>query len=708
MQTADQSVARPLQSRGMTARLMTDATSSPREAWLIRAGVAFATVALGVGVLATRTGDEPARHLDAAVALAEALPWTALWLVSALGWGVLVHRLARLGDELRRPVVAGGGVAMMLAVDAAAGSAGALASPVGAWIVLLPGLALAGWELRSVRGWPARPSWIWLTLLPPVAVLLIASVSTPGWLWATEFKGYDALSYHLQAPREWLDLGRITPLTHNVYAAFPNHVEGSTLHLMALTGDLDIAARAAQLLQATMTVLAAIVVGHAATVASIQRGGGAVRQTFSGVLGAAIMLVTPWAVVVGSLAYVEATVNLMLASGLALVLMTPRDQRLGRGAAVLGLLIGAACGAKLTAVGMVLLPLVIALAVRIGVRGALAVAPLAAGTTLLVLSPWLIRNGLALGNPVFPFLTGIFGAGEWSATQVDDWARSHGPIGGVAERATALWRQWLAFGLGGNPAPGEPWRPQWAATPWFALIALGLTLARSRTRSVAAVLGVVLVVQLAFWLGLTHLQSRFLLPTLVPMALVIGLLPGVVAPGPAIARGTARLLTIAFALAACAPVILYLTEQNQRPAAFVRRATLLTAEGLSDDDARLVAAQFPSAAISRLPRGSKTLLVGEAAPFHYRGDIAYSTVWDRGPLSRIIADGAGPEAWAGRLAGEGFTHVLIAPEMLINWRSRGQGDPALDPEVLFEVFETHARRLATYASGARLYRLRSR
>ena len=56
------------------------------------------------------------------------------------------------------------------------------------------------------------------TAAPAVAVLLVAACSAPGWLWASEFGGYDALSYHLQLPKEWLHLKKITTLDHNVYS----------------------------------------------------------------------------------------------------------------------------------------------------------------------------------------------------------------------------------------------------------------------------------------------------------------------------------------------------------------------------------------------------------------------------------------------------------------------------------------------------------
>ena len=46
--------------------------------------------------------------------------------------------------------------------------------------------------------------------------------------------GYDVVEYHLQVPREWLELGRITPLHHNVFSFFPFNVEDSQITLLAM------------------------------------------------------------------------------------------------------------------------------------------------------------------------------------------------------------------------------------------------------------------------------------------------------------------------------------------------------------------------------------------------------------------------------------------------------------------------------------------
>ena len=72
--------------------------------------------------------------------------------------------------------------------------------------------------------------------VPALALLLVAASSPPGWLWDSEGRGYDALEYHLQLPQEWLRMGRLAPLEHNVYSFLPGYIEAAFYHLAVATG----------------------------------------------------------------------------------------------------------------------------------------------------------------------------------------------------------------------------------------------------------------------------------------------------------------------------------------------------------------------------------------------------------------------------------------------------------------------------------------
>ncbi|HRQ74168.1 MAG TPA: hypothetical protein PLU35_14175, partial [Phycisphaerales bacterium] len=169
--------------------------------------------------------------------------WPAvLYLLGAHGLGRLASRAWRAAT-FAAPLQFGAGLAIMLSVSHLLGVAGLLHGATG--IALGLGVCIAGaavaceqWARAARAG--RRDSaqtrgGAWLAA-PAAAVLAVAACSPPGWLWDSEFGGYDVLSYHLQLPQEWLALGSIRPLQHNVYSYLPGYVEAAYLHLAAMTG----------------------------------------------------------------------------------------------------------------------------------------------------------------------------------------------------------------------------------------------------------------------------------------------------------------------------------------------------------------------------------------------------------------------------------------------------------------------------------------
>ncbi|MCH7848483.1 MAG: DUF2029 domain-containing protein, partial [Planctomycetes bacterium] len=237
--------------------------------------------------------------------------------------------------------------------------------------------------------------------------------------------------------KEWMALGRIEPLTHNVYSYLPGYVEAAYYHLAVLVGDPIQAVYACQLLHASMAVLTAVVVARLAgrmVDRSVARPVGAVT--------AVLLIGTPWVVVVGSLGYNEMAVTLLLA--VALYILLARSPTTWQHGVILGLLTAAACGAKLTAAGFVVAPLMIVALFTIARRRWLGVILAAGVAGLFGLLPYLLRNWMYSGNPVFPFMTGMFGSAHWSQDQVGIWIAGH--VSGVrpsvhrtVEPTVAIW-----------------------------------------------------------------------------------------------------------------------------------------------------------------------------------------------------------------------------------------------------------------------------
>jgi hypothetical protein len=637
----------------------------------------------------------PGEFGDAAwVLLASALA-ALTWLTAAFGFGWPLRRWL-LGKDVHdwAAIDMGLGAAALLTLDAALGALGVLQWG-GAWVLLLVGIGLAIFPLRRIRRPDLVLPWPVWAAAPAIAVLLVAAYSAPGWLWDSEFGGYDALSYHLQLPKEWLALGRITPLDHNVYSYLPGYVEAAYYHLAALFGDGIVSVYACQFLHAGFTLLTAAVVGRTA----FRFGGRTV-----GAAAAVIVLGTPWTVVVGSLGYNEMVVAFLLATGVLIIEQSPPDTP--RRAAALGVLAAAACGAKLTALGFVAAPLGLLILAVVPPKRWPACAGAAGAAALICLLPFLLRNWIHAGNPVFPFATGLLGLGHWTQQQVDIWTSGHLSDLDLAGRVREGWNQLGRYGLGPNPEPREPWPPQWSLLPWLAAggIAAGLATPKLRTRSWR--LGMVLAVQLVFWLALTHIKSRFMLPAVVPATLAAAIGLEVIATR-ARERAFVGLLTVVALAWSSVPVLVFLREAQGAPALRLGMVGVVTGDGLAPSQRRELADGSPYIFVNHvLPTQATVLSVGDAAPLYYRGAIVYQTTWDRGPLSRAMDNHPDdPAGWIEGLRAEGFTHLLVQPTMLRVWAESAWNDPRVTAESVLGAADRHAETVQEFPDGARLYRL---
>ncbi len=641
---------------------------------------------------------------EAAWVLLTSGPWAVGWLLAAVGLGWPLRRRLLRDHPDGLAIQVGLGVAAMITLDAALGAIGALqwGGAGGAWALIVIGIALLIEQLRhGTRRAPVLPIVVW-TAIPAVAVLLVAACSAPGWLWASEFGGYDAMSYHLQLPAEWHALGRITPLEHNVYSWLPGYVEAAYYHLAVLMGDGLGAAYACQLLHALVAGLTAVLTGRIAW-----RLVRPVAGVWIAALAPVVLLGTPWVIVVGSLAYNEMVVALLLATGLLII----ADESIDTPAAVaVGIVAAAACGAKLTAAGFVAAPLAVLLFAASPKARWPRVGAAAAGSALVCLLPWLVRNGVYAGNPLFPFATGLLGLGHWTAEQAETWTRGHAAGTGFAGRAAATWNELLRYGLGGNPAPPEPWLPQWSLLPWLAPVGLAMSATSARLRRWTAWLGLVLLVQLVFWLLFTHLKSRFMVPAVVPGALAVAL--GIAALGERLRPGRVRTALGAAMIASallwcCLPGSIYLREADGQPAARIGMALMLSGDALSPSQRHSLVDRVPAIALNYdTPGAAKILLVGDATPLYYRAAVTYQTTWDRGPLSAAIrAHPDDPPAWLADLRTQGFTHVFVAPTMLAIWERSGWNDPLITASSVLETIDRYAELQQDFPNGERLYRL---
>lgn len=94
-------------------------------------------------------------------------------------------------------------------------------------------------QSSSLR-WFKRPvGWRWLWIIPAAALgwMSVGASIMPAVLWKPDDPHpYDVMSYHLQVPRQWYELGRIVPLHENVFSYSPFNAEMQSLLLMHLRG----------------------------------------------------------------------------------------------------------------------------------------------------------------------------------------------------------------------------------------------------------------------------------------------------------------------------------------------------------------------------------------------------------------------------------------------------------------------------------------
>lgn len=660
--------------------LRSDAERSRLMSWA--SGYSGRMILIVAGILAATAAGFPGAFLS----LMEHLP-AALGVVGAAGlFGVcLIPRRMRARIEMPWVLLPalGLGIGSVCLLTLGLGAAGWLHRAL--WAALLAGMALAGAIAlhRTLRdrevapgkgGAPPRNErndrspWVWLLVAPSAIVAIVAAAHAPGFLWSEEGWGYDALEYHLQMPREYAESGRIVYAPHNVYANFPANVEMLYLLGFVLRADVLSAAELApyiHLLLAVLTVGAAWLAGR-----EFGSGGGAGCGVVTASAG--------WLAYFCGLAYV---VNGLLFFGflaLACLLRARRCAEVGEAgneerALVIGggVFAGLACGCKYPGVPMILIPLatLILLAPNSSWRLRVRRCALYFGVAGATFSPWLIKNAVMTGNPVFPLANAIFEAYPpgWTADSQRRWDTGHAPApeeravlarGGMFVRRVLLDSDqrigpgaWILAGLG-------LWR--------------GWTRRRETGRIHALALGLVLLMQLAVWGAATHLYARFAVVFLIPLAGLAAAAVSDVKAGRPAGFGVIALLA-----GSCLFNAVFLFDLGRRefaPGGGGARAAWL-AEGA-------VPGFEYVGRVNALPDSASVLLVGEARGMYFRR-ADYDVVFNENRFGRTVRETKSDSEALNALRRKGWTHVLVHwREITRLRRSRYGFDPDVTPELL--------------------------
>lgn len=456
---------------------------------------------------------------------------------------------------------------------------------------------------------PVLAKWLCLLVLLPFLVAMLFGGVSP----STDF---DVKEYHFEGPKEWFLLGRVQFLEHNVYTSFPFLTEMLTLLGMVLRNDWFLGAlvgKSVLIMFIPLTGLAILAAG---------------RRWFGewpGWLGMLVWLTTPWATRIAIIAYAEGGLACYLflaffATGIAIE-HYQANERKPRLFFLAGFLAGSAMACKYTGLVSAVFPM----AAWVGwtvVRHRLpnpsdsklawrTLGTFSLGVAIAV-GPWLLKNLIETGNPVYPLAWSIFGGTDWNADLNAQWKAAHSP---PHHRVSSLF-------ILENGAPG------WvidvmAINDWLSPLLYGLAplvfLVPTFRRWSFPIWLFAAWLFLAWW-AFTHRLDRFWVPMLPVIALLAGAGAAWSFDRPwKIACGTIMGLSLLFNY-------VLIATQN---AGYIAWLTELEEAGAYT--ARLTAPEIAS--LNELAqKGAKefrVLSVGEAEVFDARFPVVYNTVFDR-------------------------------------------------------------------------------
>lgn len=364
------------------------------------------------------------------------------------------------------------------------------------------------------------PDWVWAAFVG--STLLIAGVAALG-----PPIEWDALTYHLAAPKVFLQMGREVPLP-GPHFAFPGLIDRVFLLALGIGGEA-----AARLIGWLLAALLAVALA------------GVTRTWFPGApawAAPALFFSVPTAALLAGWAYVD--LGLALFALLAGHFAAWYRRTGATGAVVLAAAFaGCALSLKYTAAAVALAALAVILTRPAGRRRTILIfATVAAGVAL----PWYLRSWIWYGNPIYPV---GFGGVEWDAWRAGLFARPGSGFWSEPWRLILAPIELTVLGVEGA------WGYQASIGPLFlALIpVLALPGARRAGRGLA---WFTLVLYLAWLAGLAYSrlfqQGRLLLPVLavlaVPLAGGLGRLSALDRPGLRVSRVVGSAIAVALIL----------------------------------------------------------------------------------------------------------------------------------------------------------------
>ena len=484
---------------------------------------------------------------------------------------------------------------------------------------------------------------------------------------------YDELEYHLGAPAEYIKAGRIVALPHNFYSNLPQLTE--MLYLLALKTSSDIAAK---LLHWSFGVLGAVAVYAISSRLWKQ------QVALSAV---ALFYCVPFMQDLSETARIDLATTFFAVLALGGLLVWSEAERKAESGKnwlrLSAITAGCAIATKWTAVPVVLLPSVVFIAAMTKSLRRLSVFCFLSSVFVV---PWLMKNWLFTGNPVYPLLDGVFHSPHWSPAQAGLFAQKHYVSfgwDGWAQCVSLIWRYSFK----------EPF-----AVPLLLMTAPLILLLRNVTPS-ARRAGWLFVAAYAGWFLLTFRPWRFLFPAF-PLAAMVG----------AVALDAvgkwARAVVVAVLLAGLSGMGLNSLVDAENPERVPAQVSFLDyALGeVSREEfiARMGRGTFePIVWMNHhLPADATVLYVGEARAYYARQRVLWSTAFDQHPLDLLARPPTSAEQLWRKLRARGVTHVYVNFSEWERLRANYGYLLDIDTTAFRQLLQEHAKQVHTSGRGA--------
>ena len=492
-----------------------------------------------------------------------------------------------------------------------------------------------------------------MVIVPFGVYLFLGSVSPP-----TDF---DVREYHLQGPKEWFQHGKINFLPHNVYTSFPFLTEMLSLTGMIFADDWWHGALVGQIVLASFQILSTL------SVFSIARRWICMDAAW---LAALIFLTTPWTLRISLIAYAEGALTFYLITATMCALLVRKiPGRIVGISIIAGLLAGCAMASKYTGLISVILPTAAVIAFQFrtprnasptdtepqlyaayGWRPLLLPAAAFSLGVAAMIAPWLLKNLVETGNPVYPLAYSAFGGSEWSPAMDAIWKPAHAASEHLLSRIP-------------EHVLGAAIDNKWTSGLLFALAVPSVFLWR-RVKTLPVILCLI-VWGFVTWWAFTHRIDRFWIPVIPLLSLA--------------AAATWLISTSKLWKSFVVTVIATVTLFNVR---FCGLALVGYHVGLMDlDAARQTTIRADLRYLNEtLSANARVLMVGEAEVFDATFPLAYNTVFDEclfEAWTTLPADSQRPvterrmlpsEQTLQNLREHGITHIFVNWGAVLRYR----------------------------------------